>query len=91
MRSSARSASVGGVYYPTSAIPSWLAHASQAIPLTYGLRALRRAFLDGAPLSAYAGDLAALCGFAIVLFAVALLAFSMAWNYARRAGTLAQY
>jgi ABC-2 type transport system permease protein len=82
---------LGGVYYPTSSIPSWLAHASQAIPLTYGLRALRRTFLDGAPLSAIAGDLAMLSGFTIVFFAVALLAFSMAWTFARRAGTLAQY
>ena len=81
----------GGVYYPTSSIPSWLAHLSSAVPLTYGLRALRRAFLDGAPLSAVAGDLAILCGFALVLFAVALFAFALAWNYARRAGTLAQY
>jgi ABC-2 type transport system permease protein len=82
---------LGGVYYPTTAIPSWLAHASKGVPLTYGLRALRRTFLDGAPISAIAGDLAVLCGFTIILFAVALVAFSMAWTYARRAGTLAQY
>jgi ABC-2 type transport system permease protein len=82
---------LGGVYYPTSAIPSWLALTSKAVPLTYGLRALRRTFIDGAPLSAVVGDLAILCGFAIVLFAVGLAAFSMAWTYARRAGTLAQY
>ena len=82
---------LGGVYYPASAIPSWLAYAAKAVPLTYGLRALRRTFLDGAPLSAIAGDLAMLCGFAVVLFAVALFTFGLAWNYARRAGTLAQY
>jgi len=82
---------LGGVYYPTDVIPSWLAHASRAVPLTYGLRALRRTFIDGAPMSASAGDLAALCGFAIVLSAVSLVVFSMAWTYARRAGTLAQY
>jgi ABC-2 type transport system permease protein len=82
---------LGGVYYPTSAIPSWLAQASKAVPLTYGLRALRRTFIDGAPIAASAGDLAALCGFAVVLSAVSLMAFSMAWTYARRAGTLAQY
>jgi ABC-2 type transport system permease protein len=82
---------LGGVYYPTSAIPSWLALAAKAVPLTYGLHALRRTFLDGAPLSAVAGDLAMLCGFAIVLFVVAMGTFSLAWTYARRAGTLAQY
>ena len=82
---------LGGVYYPTSAIPSWLAYVSKAVPLTYGLRALRRTFIDGAPVAASAGDLAALSGIAIVLAAVSLVTFSMAWTYARRAGTLAQY
>ena len=82
---------LGGVYYPTSAIPSWLAVAAKGVPLTYGLHALRRTVLDGAPLSAVAGDLAILCGFSAVLFVVAMLSFSMAWTYARRAGTLAQY
>jgi ABC-2 type transport system permease protein len=82
---------LGGVYYPTSAIPSWLAYGSKVVPLTYGLRALRRTFIDGAPISASAGDLAALCGFAAVLSVAGFMAFSMAWTYARRAGTLAQY
>ena len=82
---------LGGVYYPTSAVPSWLAIASKGVPLTYGLRALRRTFLDGVPLSAVAGDLAMLCTFTIVLLAIAIAGFSMAWTYARRAGTLAQY
>ena len=82
---------LGGVYYPTSVIPSWLAIASHLVPLTYGLRALRRTFIDGAPLSAVAADLATLCAFAIVLFAVSMAMFSWAWTYARRTGTLAHY
>jgi ABC-2 type transport system permease protein len=82
---------LGGVYYPTTAIPSWLAVAAKGVPLTYGLHALRRTVLDGAPLSAVAGDLATLCGFIIAFFTVAMLSFAMAWTYARRAGTLAQY
>jgi ABC-2 type transport system permease protein len=82
---------LGGVYYPTSAIPSWLALASRGVPLSYGLHALRRTFLDGAPISAIASDLAILCGFIIVLFTLGMMAFSMAWTHARRAGTLAQY
>lgn len=82
---------LGGVYYPTSAIPSWLGFASQLVPLTYGLRALRRVFIDGAPLTAVAGDLAILCVFAAVLFTVSLAFFSWAVAHSRRAGTLAQY
>jgi ABC-2 type transport system permease protein len=87
----AASMMLGGVYYPTTAIPSWLALAAKCVPLTYGLHALRRTVLDGAPLSAVAGDLAMLCGIVVVLFALAMTTFGMAWTYARRAGTLAHY
>jgi ABC-2 type transport system permease protein len=82
---------LGGVYYPTSAIPSWLGKASQFVPLTYGLRALRRVWIDGQPLAAVAGDLGVLCTFIAVLFAVSLVFFSWSLTHARRAGTLAQY
>lgn len=85
------SALLGGVYYPTSVIPSWLADISQFIPLTYGLRALRRSLIEGAPLSALAPDLAILAGFGIVLMVVSILVFSWSVTYARRVGTLAQY
>ena len=37
----------GGVYYPVSAIPSWLKNIADATPLAYGLRALRRVLLLG--------------------------------------------
>lgn len=82
---------LGGVYYPTSVIPSWLASASQLVPLSYGLRALRRVLIDGAPVTAVAGDLAMLCVFAAVLFTAALTFFSWSLWHARRNGTLAQY
>jgi ABC-2 type transport system permease protein len=82
---------LGGVYYPTSVIPSWLAFVSQLVPLSYGLRALRRVVIDGAPLSAVASDMAILSLFAAVLFAAGITIFSLALSHARRAGTLAQY
>lgn len=82
---------LGGVYYPTTVIPSWLQHVSDAIPLTYGLRALRQVFLEGMPLAAVTMDLAILAAFTAVLLAVSLWAFASALQYARRTGTLAQY
>jgi ABC-2 type transport system permease protein len=82
---------LGGVYYPTHAVPAWLERISMFVPLTYGLRALRRTVLDGSPLTASAMDLAVLAGFAVALMTTALLAFSWALQYSRRAGTLAQY
>ena len=82
---------LGGVYYPTHVIPSWIERISDVMPLTYGLRALRRTLLDGAPLSAVASDLAVLAGFIVVLSVAAAIAFRAALGHARRAGTLAQY
>lgn len=85
------SALLGGVYYPTSVIPSWLAQISQFIPLTYGLRALRRSLIEGAPLSALAPDLTILAGFGVVFTVVSVLMFRWSVTHARRVGTLAQY
>ncbi len=85
------SALMGGVYYPTSVIPSWLERVSVFVPLTYGLRPLRRALLEGAPLAASARDLGILIVFIVVLSTASLIAFAGALRYAKRAGTLAQY
>jgi len=82
---------LGGVYYPTQVIPSWLHHASAFVPLTYGLRALRRTLLDRAAFDALAPDLVMLAGFTVVLLGASLVLFSWALRHARRAGTLAQY
>ncbi|HEY9515437.1 MAG TPA: ABC transporter permease [Gemmatimonadaceae bacterium] len=82
---------LGGVYYPTTVIPSWIQRLSDVVPLTYGLRALRHTLLEGMPFSAVAGDVATLLGFVVLLTAVGLLALSEALHYARRTGTLAQY
>ena len=85
------SALLGGVYYPTQVIPSWLERLSSLVPLKYGLKALRRSLLDGAPLSASVPDLTVLLAMTAVGLAVSLVAFSWALRYAKRAGTLAQY
>jgi ABC-2 type transport system permease protein len=82
---------LGGVYYPTHVIPSWIRSVSEVVPLTYGLRALRQTLLEGDSLRAVAPDLLALVGFVLVLMSIGIMTFMMAMHYARRAGTLAQY
>jgi len=82
---------LGGVYYPTQVIPSWIQRVSEVIPLTYGLRALRQTLLEGMPIGAVLPDVATLVGFVLLLTAVSLFALSEALHYARRSGTLAQY
>ena len=82
---------LGGVYYPTHVIPSWLQLISAFLPLTYGLRALRRVTLQNASFADVAPDLLALSVATVILFLVGTAAITTAFRYARRHGTLAQY
>lgn len=82
---------LGGVYYPTHVIPEWIRPLSAAVPLTYGLRALRRTLLEGASPLAVAGDVGMLALFAIGGMMIGAGALAMGLRYARRTGTLAQY
>ncbi len=82
---------LGGVYYPTSVIPSWLQTVSELLPLSHGLRALRRVLLQHTPLASVAPDLLALVAANVALFTVAIVAITASLRYARTHGTLAQY
>jgi ABC-2 type transport system permease protein len=82
---------LGGVYYPTHVVPSWLEKVSAAIPLTYGLRALRRILLEHASLVAVRSDVAILLVMTVVLFGIGAWLFSAAMRYARRTGSLSYY
>lgn len=82
---------LGGVYYSTSVIPSWIQNLSSLVPLTYGLRAIRMLLLGDAPFHEVTADIAILALFAVTLLAIGALAFDWALRYARRTGTLSQY
>ena len=82
---------LGGVYYPTHSIPSWLEQLSVVIPLTYGLRALRRTLLEGASLGQVMPDVAALSAFVVVLLLVGTAAILYAFRHAKRSGSLSLY
>jgi ABC-2 type transport system permease protein len=85
------SAFLGGVYYPTHVIPSWLQQVSNALPLTYGLRALRQTALRGVGFAEVSGDITILAGQTLLLLAVGALAMTAALRHARRAGSLSHY
>lgn len=85
------SAFLGGVYYPTHVVPSWLQEVSRVIPMTYGLRALRQSALRGAPFADVAGDIGLLAGETLLLLAIGALSIAAALRYARRSGTLSHY
>jgi ABC-2 type transport system permease protein len=88
----AASALLGGAYYSTTVIPSWIQQLAAIIPLTYGLRIMRRSWLQGDYHWATVGpDLVILTGLVLVSLLVGATLFRMALNYARREGTLGQY
>jgi ABC-2 type transport system permease protein len=87
----AASALLGGVYYSTSVIPSWVQHLSVLVPLTYGLRVIRQALLSGAALPTVQIDLLTLGGLALGLLGLGAFTFLFGLRHARREGTLGQY
>jgi ABC-2 type transport system permease protein len=82
---------LGGVYWPTTVIPSWVQNVSDLLPISYGLRALRRTVLDGLPLTAVSDDVLTLAAYAAFLTAVGVLSIATALAFARKRGTLSQY
>lgn len=82
---------LGGVYYPTHVIPSWIRDIASVLPITYGLRALRQLVLRGDSFSAVLGDLEVLSVMAMLSVALGAGLFSATLRHARRAGTLSVY
>lgn len=85
------SAFLGGVYYPTHVIPSWLQEISKVLPLTYGLRALRQSALRGDDFASVSGDVAILALQTALLLLIGTIAIGAALRHARRTGTLSHY
>jgi ABC-2 type transport system permease protein len=82
---------LGGVYFPTSVLPTAIAPIAEWLPLTPGLRALRQTLLLGYPLSSVAGDLVRLMALTLACVVAGALALRWSFAYARRAGSLSQY
>jgi len=62
---------LGGVFVPVDLLPTVLQVIARALPLTYSVEALRTALMGGSPAVATL-DLAALAGFAVILFMLAV-------------------
>ena len=85
------SALLGGVFYPVERLPAWLMKVSALLPITYALRGIRAALLEGASFGALFGEIRVLAIFVIALVPVGLLVFRWSLRAARRDGTLVQY
>jgi ABC-2 type transport system permease protein len=79
---------VSGVYYPTDILPWWLRILSPFSPMTYVLRGVRSAVLEGASLSAVGGELLVLVLMGAVLVPTSIAAFGAAERFAKRTGKL---
>ena len=82
---------LGGTYYPIAVLPIWLQKLSALIPVTYALRAMRLALLQGAGFDQLWGDILALCLFCVILLPLSLITFTYAVRRARVNGSLAHY
>ncbi len=87
----AASSLLGGVYYSTTVIPEPFDLLALFVPLTYGLRLVRRTLLEGAPVGSLVADGLALGALTAGLLALGALVFWMALSHSRRSGSLGQY
>ncbi len=82
---------LAGVLYPVEVLPEWLQRLSNLLPLTYSLRAMRKAILLGDSLLGMSTDLLVLGLFACVLLPLGFSAFHYAVRRAKVDGSLAQF
>jgi ABC-2 type transport system permease protein len=81
----------GGVLYPISVLPRTLQIVAEALPMSYGLDAIRRSLVAHPDMHAIGIDALVLAVFSLVLVPLALQCFRWAVDRARRNGTLSQY
>ncbi|TAK20446.1 MAG: ABC transporter permease [Chloroflexota bacterium] len=79
---------VSGVFYPVDVMPGWMQLLSRLSPATYALVGVRRALLEGAPLSALVGELIPLFIVGAVAIPLGLAVFGWAERYSKRTGRL---
>ena len=82
---------LGGVYYPISVLPNWMQGIANLLPVTYGLRAMRLALLQGGDWATLLPDLVVLFFFGSALLPLSLYAFRMSVRRAQQEGSLTHY
>jgi ABC-2 type transport system permease protein len=82
---------LGNVFFPAAQLPEWVRWASDYMPITWSLRVVRGALLQGKTLTDLGGDLLRLALLTVVLLPAGLFASRFAIRRAKREGTLIQY
>lgn len=88
---SSASALLGGVFFPTGALPGSIQPFSRLLPISWTTDGVRRALLTGEGVGSLAVHIEVLFLFAVVLLPAGLIVFRMALKGARRDGTLVQF
>ncbi len=82
----------GGAMFPTSVLPSSTHFLTVISPLTYTLRAMRGAMIDGqSPAHLLSGDLGIVLIYAVVAIPISMTVFNASFNFARSRGRLARF
>ncbi len=82
---------LGGVYYPLEVMPEWMQWLARWLPITYALEAMRKALLQGAPISMLRTEILALGLFCCILLPLSLYSFRFAVLRAKIEGSLTHY
>jgi len=82
---------LGGAYFPIAVLPNSLQFVSRLLPLTYSLRSIRLALLQGYSCGMLIYDISVLLLFCFILLPLSLLIFKYAVKKAKKDGTLAYY
>jgi len=82
---------LGGVYYPTSVLPEWLKAISAFLPITYSLKGMRLALIQGLDTISIISHMAPLIIGTIILFPLSIMGFQAAVNWAKMEGSLMKY
>jgi ABC-2 type transport system permease protein len=80
-----------GTMFPVAALPTAVQAVSFALPLTYGLTAIRKALLSGGTLESVSTEVAALAVLTLICGALGLLMIRKMEEVAKMKGTLHQY
>ncbi len=88
---SSASALLGGVFFPTGALPGFAQPFSKLLPISYTTDGVRRALLTGEGMLDLMPQIQVLALFAVILLPLGLFIFRVALRAARRDGTLVQY
>lgn len=82
---------LGGAYFPIAIFPKYLQFVSHLLPITYSLRALRNAALNGGTLFHLTPDIFVLSIFSVILLPLSIFIFNLAVKKVKRDGSLGYY